>query len=151
MKPLDRALSDCTPQKLEEARLHIETEMVKRNGSSNPPGDRLDIVTDMLVILVEKYRRLGKLLWAAVALLLIGTTSLGWMTTTMLAMQKRMEQLQADQETLLSQQRETRKTLSETKDKVDKTSQTVVETKEVVEKAVEAAPSASAKPPRLKR
>lgn len=121
---------------LEEARLHIETEMVKRNGGSDPPGDRLDNVTDMIIILVEKYRRMTRLLLAAVAMLLVGTTGMGVILAMNLGMQKNMERMQIDQDTLIAQQRETRKAISETKDKLDKTTLQVTETKEAVEKAV---------------
>lgn len=121
---------------LEEARLHIETEMVKRVGGSVPPGDRLDNVTDMIIILVEKYRRMMRLLLASVAMLLVGTAGMGVILAMNLSMQKRMERMQVDQDTLISQQRETRKAISETKDKLDKTTLQVTETKEAVEKAV---------------
>lgn len=151
MKPLT-PMSECTPQKLEEARLHIETEMVRRGASgSDPPGDRLDTVSDMLLILVDKYRNMGRLLVVSLILLFLALGGLVHMTIGYLKIQENMAQLQRDQETLIIQQRETRKAVSETRDKLDQTSQTVTETKQAVEKAAEPAPSSSASKPRLRR
>lgn len=134
---------ELAPQRMDEARLHIESEMVRRTGGSGsiPPGDRLDTVTDMLLILVDKYRAMGRLLTACVVLLLLCIGGLIHMTVGYFQIQSKMEAQQIDMSILIAQQRETRRAVSETKDAVTDTARVVNETKEAVEKAAEPPPA----------
>jgi cell division protein FtsL len=125
-------------KQLETARLHVESEIVKREGTGSvfPPGDRLDVVTDMIILLADKYRRMTRLLMVAIGILIVGAVGMAFMLYMNRSLHQQMERVQMDQETMLMQQRETRKDVSEAKSKLDRTTQEVTETKEAVEKAV---------------
>lgn len=143
MKSLDETLNSMPEAQKEQTRLHVELEMAKRAmlGSDPPPvADRLDAVSDLLLLLVDKYRRIGRFLSAGTAMMVLSTLAMVYTTYANYRLQASMKAMQADQELLLTQQRETRRAISETRDKVLETSRAATETKEAVSQAVDSVP-----------
>lgn len=103
-------------------------------------SDKLDIITDVQLILVEKYRRAAQLLWVAIGLLVL--CGLGMMVGAAIGIdvQDKLVKLSNEQAIVLAEQRAAKVAAEEAKLKAAETKQEVTATKRRLDDAVEASP-----------
>lgn len=148
MKTLDETLHSMSPADKEQTRLLVEYEMAKKGvlGTIPPPPmptrteDKLEAVTDLLLILVDKYRRIGRFLTFGSVVMVLCFLAIAYMTYVNSQLRDAVLAVQEDQKTLLTQQRETRRDIELTRDKVIETSRAMTATKEAVEAAADDVP-----------
>lgn len=140
MKTLDETLHSMSSSDKEQAQLHAEYEMAKKGiFGSTPPltmsadSDKLEAVTDLLLILVDKYRRIGRFLTIGTVVMVLCLVTIAYMTYVNRELRDTLLSVQDDQKLLLTQQRETRRDLELTRDEVIETSRATTATREAVE------------------
>lgn len=101
---------------------------------------KLDIITDVQLVLVEKYRRAATLMWVAITLLVLSLASLTVGVFVGLAMQRQLASIASEQQGVIDEQKAAKKAAEETKAEVLSAKQTVNETAKKVDEAVEASP-----------
>ncbi len=161
---LDETIGSVTPAKLEATRQHVQSEIEAQTKGEIPtlssvmwppltptpvlaapePEDerirKLDIITDVQLVLVEKYRRAATLMWVAIALLVLSLASLTVGVFVGLAMQRQLASIASEQQGVIDEQKAAKKAAEETKAEVLSAKQTVNETAKKVDEAVEASP-----------
>lgn len=150
---LDQTIGSITPEKLEETRRHVAAESGRKHevvsvevavaGVAEEEDARikkLDIITDVQLILVEKYRRAATLMWVAIGLLALCGLGLGVGALIGLDVQERLIALAKEQQQMLEEQQEAKKAAEEAKKQAAETKREISETKKKVDEAVEASP-----------
>jgi len=146
---LDKTIGSVSPEKMEETRRHVE-QVMSRTGEQEALPDlptlaaaqpseederllKLDIITDVQLVLVEKYRRAAALMWVAIIILFIGAC-VGVVAILFVAdVGDRVSAVAAQQDKVLKAQEEAVK-------QGNATQEAVAETKKKVDEAVEASP-----------
>ena len=154
---LDLTISSVTPARLEQTRQEVESERQKLSpkpppleetvpsGASMPPVDperlhQLDLIQDVQLILIEKYRLGTKLMLGAVALMILSLVSNVTLLAKNFELHNRVSAVQDEQQKLVERGAQIEKKTDETNAKVDETKAKVDETNQKVDQAVEAAP-----------
>ena len=157
---IEQTMSSVTPARLAQARQEVEAVRQKGPAPEPPPVPsddsdamvvvssdeeapcasyeeerlkKLDLIQDVQLILIDKYRLGTRLLWVAIALLTLCSGALGALVHTNVKLYNRIASLSAEQQKLIESKGQIEKRTNETKEKLD-------ETKEKVDQAVEAAP-----------
>lgn len=146
---LDQTIGSITPEKLEETRRHVAAESGRKHEvvsvvtvveEEDDRIKKLDIITDVQLILVEKYRRAATLMWVAIGLLALCGLGLGVGALIGLDVQERLIALAKEQQEMLEEQQQAKKAAEEAKKQAAETKREISETKKKVDEAVEASP-----------
>lgn len=157
---LDLTISSVTPARLEQTRQEVGVEVQKLTNSGKPPAEpvppseeepspvseaverlkKLDLIQDVQLILVDKYRTGTKIMWIAVALMVVSLAGMGRLLYKNNDLYNHIEALQTEQTKLIERGAQIERKTDETSAKVDETKAKVDETNAKVDQAVESAP-----------
>lgn len=147
---LDRTVGSMSPARLEQTRADVEFEIERQKLATpipepeDPPVSarmrQLDLIQDVQLILVDRYRFASRMILVAVVLLgfgLVGVSGLIWKNFDL---QERLALMQDTQDKLIERGAALERKTDETKAKIDEAKETIDETKVKVDQAVDAAP-----------
>lgn len=160
---LDTTISSVSPEAMERTRQEVDAVRQKLDEHdqsifiepsdliSEPPGppplpgekerlDKLQVIQDVQLILVDKYKRGSQLMLGAFVLLLIGTIGIGGIYLKNLELYDQMALLQEEQRKSNESQHKIAESASQIEKKAEETKDAVEATQKKVDKAVEAAP-----------
>lgn len=153
---LGKEVSSVPPEKLQVARIEVELERQRLSPRPPPPKEeivpadpeeemdarmkQLDLIQDMQLILVDKYRNGMRLMFAIGGLMVVCSAGLVGLIVKNYDVTGRILALQSEQQKLLERGAQIEKKTDETKAKVDETNAKVDETNAKVDQAVESAP-----------
>lgn len=160
---LDTTISSVSPEAMERTRQEVDAVRQKLDEHdqsifiepsdliSEPPGppplpgekeriDKLQLIQDVQLILVDKYKRGSQLMLGAFVLLLIGTIGIGGIYLKNLELYDQMALLQEEQRKSNESQHKIAESASQIEKKAEETKDAVEATQKKVDKAVEAAP-----------
>lgn len=152
---LDQTMSSVTPERLEATRQEVEVERQKLSSPKPPPlppeedpplsdgaqrMKKLDLIQDVQLILVDKYRLGTKLMWGALGLMTLSLFGLTGLILKNFELHNRIAELQAEQTKLIERGAQIERKTDETKKSVDETKLQLDETQKKVDEAVEASP-----------
>lgn len=160
---LDTTISSVSPEAMERTRQEVDAVRQKLDAHdqsifiepsdliSEPPGpppppgekerlDKLQVIQDVQLILVDKYKRGTQLMLGAFVLLLIGTIGIGGIYLKNLELYDQMALLQEEQRKSNESLPKIAESQTQIEKKAEETKDAVEETQKKVDKAVENAP-----------
>lgn len=148
---LEQTMGSVSPARLQATRQEVEVERKKTPGVL-PPMDpepasettermkQLDLIQDVQLILIDKYRFGTKVMLGAVAMMALCLAGLTGLVLKNYELYDHILALQSEQQKLIERGEQLEKKTDEAKEKLEETKQTIDETKEKVDQAVEEAP-----------
>lgn len=152
---LDKTIGSVSAEKLDETRKHVAAEMQAARkklddaeeapeAEEESPEDirlrKLDIITDVQLVLVEKYRKAAQLMWVAIACLVLCIVGLALGALIGIDVQSKIGHLLSEQQGIVAEQKAAKQAAEEAKQEAAETKKQVVETSKKVDEAVEASP-----------
>lgn len=160
---LDTTIGSVSPEAMERTRQEVDAARTKLDEHdqsvfiepsdliSEPPGppplpgekeriDKLQIIQDVQLILVDKYQKGAKLLWAALVLLAIGIAGVGVLIWKNNDLQSHIQAFQEEQRQFKDSQTKIAEAQTKLELKTEATKDAVEETQKKVDAAVEATP-----------
>lgn len=155
---LDKTIGSVSAEKLDETRKHVAAEMeaarkkldddeetptAAESPAPSPEDERLrklDIITDVQLVLVEKYRKAAQLMWVAIVCLILCLLGLIGGALIGIDIQNKIAHMLVEQKMVLSEQKAAKQAAEAAKEKANETAKKVDETSKKVDEAVEASP-----------